>query len=316
MYKIYALLLVACTPSVMFSMDQSKADTEKSFFEAFKYPLQKSTVEYIKNQVRKNPDYVTVRHQGTRCSPLWVLVGSLIEAKVNNFRVEHVAGLYSAKTSKESDLVDLYQDLFLFFLNEGAEIDFTAAPESLDLSAEQVPQELRNEWRNFIWRKARKALVSGDGKELAAYLDKHPYLLSFPNTDTKTTLLDEAVSTLSEEKKEALGMFRLLLRKGADADVTNGDNVTVTALMSLDAVPLHSAATLFNYEATRTKPHEVKWGSVLPPEKIKGFFADMYGKALPYKEYIVGAGGLIFMSYLMFGGSSLERAPLDAQVLG
>ncbi len=176
MYKIYALMVLALMPSMMFGSDtlvlpaeQAQEEQAQQFFEMLYYPAQDDNVTTIKRQVRSNPDYATLVHAKTGCSPLWILIGSLLNADNAGFRVAHLTKIFSKDSTSKQGPVSIYIDLFLFFLNEGAEIDFSVCPESLNLSEAQVPQVLRDVRFNFIWRKARKALVDCDANILVVH---------------------------------------------------------------------------------------------------------------------------------------------------
>ena len=328
MNRIYTLLMLVVMPSVMFSMEEVQNKHEK-FVKALFDPTKEKEQADIKEMVRNNPDYATLIHGQSGCSPLWTLVCSYIDGEKTwgqLDRAKYVDEVLSDEDKStenkltERDPIDVYKDLFVFFLNEGAEIDFSNSPQSLNLSEEDVPQVVRDVHFDFQWRKARKTLVGCEGDALVEYLKKYPVLLDTPNTDNGSTLLHEAAYALDKDRPETFGMFRLLLRKGADYTVGNSKGNTVEAIMSKDAEELSIGADLFEYqikllEEQNNLPKGHDWQDMIPTKKVKGLLSGMYNQVLPFKEYVLGVGGLLVVGYFMFGGSTPEAVNINEKIL-
>ncbi len=326
MYK-YGLL-VLMIPTMVLSMDDVDArvqEEKKTFFERLTYPCDGDNLNYIKTTVFSNPDYVTLVDEKTGYTPIWVLVDSLVDQ--NGFRAATVNKHYGAKGQLDvHDVYDVYKVLFLFFLEQGASCN--DYPAKLKKKIEEKGQMKRVEGllevaHNFFWRKARKALVECDDKALSQYLNDCPSLLDKACSDTGTTLLHEATMNLKDESGEpnqpAYGIFRLLRRNGAKADIPNAHNVTFDDLMSEqdeEGNYTHPGADLYHYDNNLPEVPTINFETFDYPKKVTGFFTGIYTKAEPHKEYILG-GVLVFLfGCYMFSGSSEEPLPSNDPVLG
>jgi hypothetical protein len=226
--------------------------------------------------------------------------------------LERVIKLSAALTTAEGEKRERYKKLFELMYKIGAQPrnsckdrvtpdDFKSSPE-LQIIVRRYEGELRERFPQAL-----AAVKAKNIHVLEPVLNLYPELVQLYDLTEKKTLLHVAAEQFDAHDMDSVQMFAYLMRKGADVDMQDGKNCSVTQVMKKG----HPASELFKTELAALRVRS------MPPidvsiDHAKKILVPLYEQIKPYQQYVAGVlaciGFLVWVMRPASTGKSHARA--------